>query len=186
MYPTLSDQEAQSMAQRIAVESKRSAKELRDRQGCDEVAWLLGTHFTLIAFPNEFGQIVDGCFGEQMAVVANTNQYLQEHHAIANRVSAGSLLIGTLRFSDRSVNWDDVGTALQSLSACAEPGTDLLLLTDLSEPPPIETAGKHCRERSVQHVGSAPRKAFRRFATYPADRSRVDQAQGLSVLKAPA
>lgn len=140
IFPALSDEEAIGRSRRLAFDSFIGDQSLRQRQISDEVGWLVGLFFSLAVTLDRTGAINAVWFGEAKSVLDAGRKALDGHWRQSAPRETPDLGLAVLAPCSKANDWLELASGWRNLARLVEPGTPLVAITDLEEPP-----GPACR-----------------------------------------
>lgn len=150
-YPALSNQETIERA-RGEGHWELEPDDVRPlRQTIDEVAWLLGSLFSVQAVPGAGGGAAEVLAGANESVMRRGRQLLHEYWRVPvpERVD---LVVASVESDEGASTWEQVGAALAAAQRIVSRSGRIVLLSDLEQPlgPGLEILRSHESPRTAQ------------------------------------
>lgn len=135
-YPGLSNTEAISRSRGEGHSELGPDDDRPLRQTIDEIAWLLGTQFSIQVLPAAGGGVADVVAGAYDRVFRKGKQMLAKswHVALADR---SEMVVAAVEADSAGHGWDQVGAALSTARNLVEKGGKIVLLCELDAEPEI-------------------------------------------------
>lgn len=144
LYPALGNRQAQTRSRQLAAQLTPLVEEMRQRQACDEVAWLSGLFYSLGVAVNRDNQIEQMWFGHYASVQRAADEYTKSRWTFERPASHPDLIVATVSADDRRASWESVASAVEVAAEIAGPDSKVVVITDLDEPP--GPAGRYLME----------------------------------------
>lgn len=136
LFPSLGNADAHFRSRQLAAESSPQFGDLRQRQGCDEVAWLAGLFYSLGVAVNRDNQIEAVWFGHYESVQRTADEYTRKHWLInRGRGRRPELVVASLAASEKRASWQQVAAAIEVASTLVASEGSIAVVTDLNDPP---------------------------------------------------
>jgi len=132
LFPAFSD--AASLARFRSTKSHQREERAQLRQEADEVAWLLGSRFTIQVVPGANQQVLAVLAGDAAAVATAGSRACDEawSYQVPRRAA---VVVGTLVGDASQQTWENAARALAACSLAAAAEGDIILCTQLAEDP---------------------------------------------------
>lgn len=135
LFPSLSNDKARFRSRQLAAQVTPRLVELRQRQACDEVAWLAGLFYSLGVALNRDNQIEASWFGHYESVQRAADEHARRQWLIPPPRLKPDLVVASISTNDRRASWEQVACAVELASALVSPEGNIAVVTDLSDPP---------------------------------------------------
>ncbi len=154
IYPTFSDLRAQQRFRSPPATHAGSAYRASLIEQCNEVGWLLGVTFSIVAVPAGGEEVLDVLAGEVQAVGERGRRSYDKAWSCSVPRRA-SLVIAGIEGGPSQQTWQNVGTSLALAGGLVEEGGAIALCCELSAPPgPAvqQLVGARSRRDAMRHI----------------------------------
>lgn len=133
LYPGAADDETQRRCRQQAIEAGHQLDALRARQECDEVGWLAGLFYGVLASLDRRGAIDRIWAGEFHQVQREADQYVRRRWTCDRAEGPVDLIVAGV--TNEGGDWRGLAAALDAAASVAGPDAAIAVVAGLEDPP---------------------------------------------------